>query len=227
METNVKKLELIDALKNFHQAFEKLASAWIASEADLSFKYPFEASFDEHAVDAWVKSSVALLEAQDSEFEGLDGRIYKTKFVYTVKQANDFIALRPEYGVLAEIESGIHLALLTDEGAVPPSRAAKYLKEVYGLEPGDVDLQPSDTVEDVDRIAKKYGLTKKAEMSVEKAAQVMKRFGAKPIIQVAPSQIIVDGHRVAESFDDFCVYCSLKGLRTADFQNWPFSKQIV
>lgn len=227
MKFDAKKLELINALQNFHQAFDKLATAWIESGEDLSHKYPFEGSFDEHAVDAWVKSSVALLEAQDSEFQGLDGRVYKTKFVYSVKEANDFVAVRPEYGVLAEIESGIHLALLSDEGTVPPSRAAKYLKEVYGLEPGDMDLKPSDTIEDVERWAKKCGLTPIGQMTVQKAAQFMKRFGAKPIIQVSPGQILVDGIPTAPNFDDFCVYCSLKGLRTADFQNWPFEKQIV
>lgn len=54
--------------------------------------------------------------------------------------------------------------------------AEKYLKEVYGLEPEDVDLEKTDTIEDVEWIAEKYGLTKKEDMTLKKATQVLKRF---------------------------------------------------
>ena len=55
--------------------------------------------------------------------------------------------------------------------------ATAYLKEVYGLEPGDVDLQESDTIEDVERIAKKYGLTKRENMTPKMATLILKRVG--------------------------------------------------
>lgn len=181
---NVKRLLLIDALNNFHQAFEKLASAWIESEADLSHGYPFEASFDEHAVDQWVKRSVALLEAQDGEFIGM-GRKYKSKMFFNDKAANAFMELRPEFGVVGiDSEGVIHCALKTDDGE-PTDQQVKF-----------AILPPVNQIR-------------------------------KPMIQVSPGQILVDGQKVAGSFDDFAVYCSLKNLRTADFQNWPFSKQIV
>ena len=54
--------------------------------------------------------------------------------------------------------------------------AAKYLKEVYGLEPEDVNLEVTDTIEDVEWIAQKYDLTKKEDMTIKKATRVLRRF---------------------------------------------------
>ena len=54
--------------------------------------------------------------------------------------------------------------------------AVKYLKDVYGLEPNDVELSESDTIKDVERIAEKYGLTKLEDMTLEKAVRILKPF---------------------------------------------------
>lgn len=47
--------------------------------------------------------------------------------------------------------------------------ASHYLKETYGLDPGDLDLKATDTVADVKRMARKYGLKKTISLATAKA----------------------------------------------------------
>jgi len=52
--------------------------------------------------------------------------------------------------------------------------AVEYCNLVYGLEPSDLDLQEDATVEEVERLAVKYGLTRHEDMTLDKARQVLK-----------------------------------------------------
>lgn len=106
---------LIAALRNFQQAFDQLATAWIDSGVDLSHDYPFAGSFDEVPVNKWVASSLVLLCARSAHY-ALHNRLFETKVFTSVDDANDFIRMRPEYSVLVEDFGVIHVALTSDKG---------------------------------------------------------------------------------------------------------------
>jgi hypothetical protein len=52
----------------------------------------------------------------------------------------------------------------------PKITSTQYLFEVYGLEPSDLDLQDGTfDIAEVERLAEKYNLTKRENMTLEKA----------------------------------------------------------
>lgn len=56
----------------------------------------------------------------------------------------------------------------------------QYLKAVYGLEPSDLDLdlgEGSFDIEEVERLAEKYNLTRKENISLQQAKAIMKTVG--------------------------------------------------
>ena len=55
--------------------------------------------------------------------------------------------------------------------------STQYLKEVYGLDPSDLDLQDGTfDIAEVERLAIKFGLTRKENMSLERARQILAPF---------------------------------------------------
>ena len=52
--------------------------------------------------------------------------------------------------------------------------AVKYLREVYCIEPGDIDLNLDANIEEVERLAKKFNLTKINDFSFEMACRTLK-----------------------------------------------------
>jgi hypothetical protein len=58
--------------------------------------------------------------------------------------------------------------------------AVTYLKLVYGLEPGDLDLTEGEfDIAEVDRLAEKHGLTKREDMTLDKARLTLRSLGIK------------------------------------------------
>lgn len=63
-----------------------------------------------------------------------------------------------------------------DKAQNSPETATQYAKRVYGLDANDLDLVDSSTIEDVERYAQKYDLTKAEDMTEERAQAILKQF---------------------------------------------------
>lgn len=112
----------------------------------------------------------SLSELQINDFE-LYGRKYKT-VLCSADCANDLMEMFPGLSVIGENAEGVHLTQKDNNGV--PVNPVDYLKEVYGLEPNDLSLPFGFTVDQVEHFASKYNLTRKENMSLQKAITVLK-----------------------------------------------------
>jgi hypothetical protein len=108
-----------------------------------------------------------------NDFE-LHGRSYLT-VLCSESCVNPLCELYPGLSLIGIDARGFHLTLETDKGL--PTRPDIYLKEVYGLQPHELNLQSGFTISDVEYVAKKLNLTKRQNLNVSKAVQILKSAG--------------------------------------------------
>src|SRR6185503_16107402 len=114
-----------------------------------------------------------LAELQINEFQ-LYGRTYK-KVICSESCANLLMKMFPELSVIGVDQRGVHLTQKTDQGYL--TSAVSYLKEVYGLDPNDINMQSNDMRADIDIYAEHLGLTKIQDWDFGKARKMFVKMG--------------------------------------------------